>query len=510
MNKNRTRRVKRSVITTLILQVTTLICGLIVPRVLIGAYGSEAYGATTSIAQFLSYITLLEGGIGGVARAALYKPLADGDTNRISVIVNELKRFFRIIAYISIGYAILLACSFHNLSHIECYDWMTTFWLVLVIAISTFGQYFIGISYSALIQADQRIYILNTLSIITTIINAIMVIILIRLGSELILVKLVSSIVFLIKPMAMWLYVKKKYGLIQHPERDNDALNQKWTGLGHHIAYYIHSNTDVAVLTLLDNLKSVSVYSVYHMVTQNIQNVVSAFCSGMEPLFGDMIAKEEKEQLSDIFSFYETMISIICTILFSTVFVMIVPFISIYTKGIEDANYIRPFFAYMLTAATVIYCLRFPYSAVITAAGHFKQTRWGAYGEAIINILVSVLLVIKWGLIGVAIGTVTAMGFRMVYSAIYLSKHIIQRPIKAFIKRSIVNFACIGIICFVAHSFIQYIEVSNYILWIGCAVGVSVLGIIITIGINMSIYPQMTKRLLQTIRRFRKSVSLSE
>lgn len=499
MSKNRSGRVKRSVFTTLTLQLTTLVCGLIVPRVLLGAYGSEAYGATTAIAQFLSYITLLEGGIGGVARAALYKPLADGDTDHISVIVNELKRFFRVIAYISIGYAIILACTFKSFSHIECYDWMTSFWLVLVIAISIFGQYFIGISYSALIQADQRIYILNTLSIITTIINALLIVMLVQLGSDLILVKLVSSIVFLIKPTAMWLYVKKKYGLIQHPVRDKNALSQKWTGLGHHIAYYVHSNTDVAVLTLLDNLKSVSVYSVYHMVTQNIQNVVSALCSGMEPLFGDMIVKGEKDKLGETFSFYETMISIACTVLFSTVFVMIVPFISIYTKGVEDANYIQPLFAYLLTTATVIYCLRLPYIAAITAAGHFTQTKWGAYGEAIINILVSVILVWKFGLIGVAIGTVLAIGFRLVYSVVYLSMHILFRSISSFLKRMIVNAVTIVFSILCCNLFIPNMIMKNYFQWTCSASVVFIVSSIIAFVLNYIFYKKNVKKVIWTV-----------
>lgn len=499
MEKGRSGKVKKSVFTTLLLQIITLICGLIVPRALLGAYGSEAYGATTSIAQFLSYITLLEGGIGGVARAALYKPLADNNTNRISIIVYELKRFFRIIAYISIGYALILACTYKSLSHIECYDWMMSFCLVLVIAISTFGQYFIGISYSALIQADQRIYIINALSISTTIINALMVIVLVRLESSLIFVKLISSIVFLIKPTAMWLYVKRKYGLVQHPKRDSNALHQKWTGLGHHIAFYIHSNTDVAVLTLLDNLKSVSVYSVYHMVTQNIQNIISALCAGMEPLFGDMIAKEENKQLGDTFDFYENMISMACTVLFSTVYVMICPFVSIYTRGIDDINYIRPAFAYLLTTAAVIYCFRYPYTTLITAAGHFKQTKWAAYGEALLNILLSIILVWKLGLVGVAIGTVVAMGFRFIYSAIYLSTNILYRNTSVFVKRVLIN--ALIIICTVVCC--QYLTqnaiMQNYLQWALYAGVVFLISITLSLLFNMFFYKGTVKMIMGTI-----------
>lgn len=501
MNNGRKGKLKRSVVTTLILQAATLVCGLIVPRALIGAYGSEAYGATTSIAQFLSYITLLEGGIGGVARAALYKPLAEGDTYRISVIVHELKRFFRIIAYISIVYALILACSFKTLSHIEGYDWAASFWLVLTMAISTFGQYFIGISYSALIQADQRVYLVNALSIVTTVINALLVIILIHAGSGLLLVKLVSSLVFLIKPAAMWLYVRKKYGLISRPDRDHDALSQRWTGLGQHIAYYIHSNTDVAVLTLMKNLESVSVYSVHHMITQNIQNLISALCSGMEPLFGDMIARNERKTLEETVTFYETVTSISCSVLFSTVYIMIVPFIRIYTAGIEDADYIQPLFAVLLTSAAVVYCMYLPYISVITAAGHFRQTKWGAYGEAIINITVSVLLVWKMGLVGVAIGTIAATGFRTVYSVIYLARNIVFRPFLLFARRTAVNAVCIAGICLAGHCIIGGREITNYLQWtLWAAVSFALAGGI-TLGINLCFYPQTTIRLLRTVLR---------
>ena len=72
---------------------------------------------------------------------------------------------------------------------------------------------------------------------------------------------------------------------------------------------------------------------------------------------------------------------------------------------------------------------------MIIAAGHFKQTKIAAYGEAILNLTVSIILVFNFGLIGVAIGTVIATLFRFVYYAYYLSKNIFYRSISRFIKR---------------------------------------------------------------------------
>ena len=122
MKDQRERRAKLNIIVSLLGQFVTLACGLIVPRLLIGQFGSEAYGATTSISQFLAYITLLEAGIGGVARAALYKPLADCDMRQISAVVCEIKRFFRVIGYIFAAYVIVLACTFQRIADVRCFD----------------------------------------------------------------------------------------------------------------------------------------------------------------------------------------------------------------------------------------------------------------------------------------------------------------------------------------------------------------------------------------------------
>ena len=145
MITNREQRAKFNIFFTLIGQVITLVCGLVVPSLMIRAFGSEAYGATTSITQFLAYITLLEGGIGGVARAALYKPLAENDNKTISKVVREIQCFFRIIAVIFLVYVLILACSFKSISRVQSFDWLSTFFLVIVISIYTVAQYFIGI-----------------------------------------------------------------------------------------------------------------------------------------------------------------------------------------------------------------------------------------------------------------------------------------------------------------------------------------------------------------------------
>ena len=500
MTDSRQVRAKKNIATSLISQVVVLICGIIVPRLMIGAFGSEAYGATTSIAQFLAYITLLEGGVGGVARAVLYKPLAQGDMTSISSIINEVKHFFRVIAWIFVGYVLILACGFREISQLSCMDWISTFVLVIVISFSTFGQYFIGISHSILLQADQKTYITNALSIGATIFNAISTVILILLNCNIIVVKLVSSCIFFMRPVILSIYVKRHYSFLDKKTKsENTYLTQKWNGLGQHIAFFLHSNTDIAILTLLADLRTVAVYSVYNMIISHMQSLAISFSSGMEAIFGDMLVRNEKERLHSAFQTYETILSVVSIVLFSVALILIIPFVKLYTLGITDVEYIQPLFAVILILTAFSYCHRHPYHAMVIAAGHFKQTSAAAYGEAIINIVLSVLLVLKYGLVGVAVGTLVATWFRFVYYVFYLSKNIFHRKIKFFIKRFVINVISVACNCALGYFLISFFSIDNYLHWaISGAVLVAVIGIC-TLVINSVFFKKECSVLIKKI-----------
>ncbi len=488
MASSRQKKAKLNIATSLLGQFVALVCGLIVPRLMIGSFGSEVYGATASIAQFLSYITLLEGGIGGVARAALYKPLAENDALAISRVQSEIERFFRGVGYIFFAYVVVIACSFKYISHTEVLDWTTSFFLVMVISISTFGQYFIGISNSVLLQAAQKTYITQVINSLAVILNTVGIVVLVKLNCSIITVKLVSSCIFILRPIAMRLYVKRCYKLVSCKKTDEKHLEQKWDGLGQHIAYYLHSHTDIAVLTLFVNLKAVAVYAVYNMVIAHMQSLCTAFATGMEALFGDMLAKKEHEKLNKTFSYYETMISVVTITLFSVCAVLIVPFIKIYTKNVADADYIQPVFAILMIISTVLYCLRTPYHCIVIAAGHFKQTSWAAYGEAVINILLSILLVNWLGLCGVIIATVAATAFRLGYYVIYLAGNIVNRSVWLFVKRVCVNgLAFAGV--FVAGSLaVANLEMNNYLQWAIAGVIVTAIALAVVLLLNFLTY----------------------
>ena len=62
----RNKLLAKNTVASLIAQITTLICGFILPRLFLQHFGSEVNGLVNSIVQFLSVISFLELGVGAV------------------------------------------------------------------------------------------------------------------------------------------------------------------------------------------------------------------------------------------------------------------------------------------------------------------------------------------------------------------------------------------------------------------------------------------------------------
>lgn len=499
----RTRKIVYNSVTSLLLQFVTAVCGFVLPRFLISAFGSEINGAIASITQFLGYISLIESGVGGVTRAALYKPLAEKDNKRISGIFNATEKFFRGIAYVFIAYTVVLSVGFKYISNTEL-DWLFTALLVLVLSVSTFSQYYFGITYSVLFQADQKNYIGNVIQIVSVILNTVLSVMLIQLGCNILIIKAVSVMTYLIRPFFLRAIAKRTYQIDKRVVPDTAAIQQRWNGFGHHIAYYIHNNVDVMVITIFLGLKYSSVYSVYGMILMGIKSIVISLSGGSEAAFGDMIAKNETENLRRKFGLVETLSSMVVTVFFTVAGLLIFDFISIYTSGVRDIEYIIVPFGILFAISEALHCIKQNYHGLVLAAGHYKQTQRGAFVEAGINIVCSIVLSFAFGLSGIVLATVLSTCYRTLDYIFYLRKNIIFREIRVFVKRMAVN--CLSVISVIVVCIgVGFDIATDYFSWTAKAVAVFAIAFTLTTSWNMLFYSAELKGIVRQFFRPKKT-----
>ena len=497
----RKKRLLYNTVSSLVFQVVTIICGFIIPRLILNTYGSSVNGLVNSIVQFLGILAFLELGVGAVVQSALYKPLAEKKKDDVSKIISSANKFFRRLAKILLVYVIFLVI-FYPMFAAKEFDYAYTATLIVAISISSFAQYYFGIVNRLLLTADQRGYIQYTAQTIAVIGNTIACYVLIALGCSIQIVKLTTSIIYLIQPFAIYLYVRSHYQINTKIKYDKEPIPQKWNGIAQHVAAVILDGTDTVVLTLLSTLANVSIYSVYHLVVKGVKQLFLSMTNGITSLIGELWAKQELDELNNTFGWTEWVIHTGTVFVFGVTAVLIVPFVRVYTLGVHDADYIQPLFAALIVAANAGHCLRLPYNIMILAAGHYKQTQSNYIVAAVLNVVVSILAVKAWGLVGVAIGTLIAMGYQTIWMAWYDSKNLIKWPFKNFVKQLLVDIGTV-VVCSVASSIFSMGTVS-YLGWFINAVEVAIIWLVLMIVINLVLYKDKVLRLFNS---YTKSVN---
>lgn len=490
-------------ISPLIYQVTTITCGFILPRLILGYYGTEVNGLVNSITQFLAIISFLELGVGAVVQSSLYKPLADKDNITVSKVITSADKFFRRLGYILAIYVVVMLFYYPYLVK-QRFSFTFIATLIVAISIRSFAQYFFGIVNRLLLLADQKAYIQYIAQTAAVIANTTGCYILIAFDCSVQFVYGLTSLIFLLQPLAIHLYIKRDYALDRQIHYDVEPIKQKWNGVAQHIAAVILSSSDSIVLTTFSTLVNVSIYTVYYLPMSGARLMIMSMISGINALIGNLWAKQDLAELRKVFAWTEWSIHTGTTLIFTLTAILIVPFVQVYTHGVNDANYMQPLFGVLLVAANSGYCLRLPYNIMILAAGHYKQTQHNYIIAAVMNIAISIVCVMQFGLIGVAIGTLAAMVYQTVWMAWYNSKNFIQWPMKSFFKQMAVDaVSAVGI--FVAGSCFAMSTVS-YLSWIILATKVTIIGLFIVLGANIVFYRQNIQVIFLKMKRFFRKV----
>ncbi len=435
MNKSRVTFL--NTVSTLFSQLTLIVSGFVIPKFILNTFGSDVNGLVASLTQFLNYIALVEGGITGVITATLYGPLVSHDEKKINTILSVAKKFYKKIGIIFIVYALLLA-TIYPLVFNTGFSFMYVFLLTIILSISLVIQYMIALTYKTLLNADKKIYVVSFTQAAIQILGIILAFISIKVYPDIHVLKFLTGIVFILQPIIYSHYVHKHYNIVYVNTNNNALIKGRWSGFAINTAAFIHNSTDIAVLTIFTNLSVVSVYSVYALVTNGVKSIINSLVSSLNPTLGHAYAKKDFDELNQKLDLYEYIVFVLVSLAFGVTGLLITPFVSIYTSGLTDADYFQPVFGVLLVVSEALYLLKFPHLNLAYSANKFKEISLPAFIEAGLNIVVSLALVPFFGIIGVAIGTIVAMLYRLIFHVYYTSKIIPNRRQWVFYRKMII------------------------------------------------------------------------
>lgn len=422
-----------NMVSGLLLQLCTLISGFIIPKIILSYFGSEVNGLVSSLNQFLSYITLVEGGISGVIVANLYKPIVEKDESKISAILVTADKFYKKIGFLFIIYSLIVAVVYPLIFKSD-YSSAYVALLALILSLNLLIQYMFSLTLKSILNADKKGYIVSFTQMLIVVANIILALFSALVYPSIHLLKLISGSLFIMQPIVFGNYVKKHYTINWNANPDNSLIKERWNGFAINLAAFIHNSTDVTVLTIFTDLKTVSIYSVYCLVSNGLKQLVNACLTGIAHTVGQAYARGDYDEVNKKMDVYEYIVFILVFFFFTVASLLITPFVQLYTKGITDTNYFQPAFGILLLVSEALYLLKLPHMNLAYSANKFKEISVPSFIEAGLNILISVILVRKLGLIGVTFGTIVGMTYRTIFHVYYTSK-LIPRSQTIFYKK---------------------------------------------------------------------------
>ena len=443
-------RTQKNMISALTAQIVTIATGFLVQRYVLMTFGSDYNGLTSAVTQILQYLVLLEAGLTTASIQALYKPIIDKDYATISGILSATNR-----KLIKIGMAFFAALLISSLILPFVVGDEVEYWLAFSITLASGAgtgiTYMLVNKYQALLYADNKTGVVYNLTSFSNVLICIVKILFMQMGMSIVFVQAVTLLGVFFKVACLHIIFKRQYVEVSFSASPRyDLISKSNNVLVHQIAGFVNNNTDVLLITAFASLKSVSLYSVYNMVYAHINTFLqSVFAQAPLGFVGQSYAKD-REEFKKIYDTFEVGYIFIMFVILSAVMEMIIAFVGLYTKGVNDIEYRDCVLAELFFIAQVLNLVRVPSIVAINVSGHFKETQKGAIIEALVNLSVSIPMFFLIGIRGLLLGTIAAMCFRSVDITYYVYKNIRGKKMRFFFSKIALHFmmafVCIVII----------------------------------------------------------------
>lgn len=446
-------------------QVITIILGFFIPRLIMVNYGSEANGLIASIVQIISYFALLEAGVGAASLQALYKPVAENNRNHINSILAATSSYYKktgIYYFISV---VLLAIIYPLVIHSE----ISSVAIMAIILFSGLGgaiNYYFQGKFRILLIAEGKSYVETSIITVANILNNVVRIVLLMRGVDIIAVQASFFVLTLLQIVAFYFYSKKYYKWIDLSLKpDFAAIGQKNSVMVHELSYLIFRNTSVLILTIFTNLKIVSIYVMYNMIFTIVDNIVQTINGSIKSALGQSY-HEGKEAFVKFYDAYEVYFMSLIFAILTVVYIIILPFMELYTAGVNDVNYINAWLPVLFVVIKLLTNARTSSNNLITIAGHFRNTQFRSILESAINLGASIVFVIFFGIYGVLMGTIAALLYRSIDIVVYANRVLLERSPWVTFRRWLTNVAVFAAIVFVSSRFdLGITSYAGVILW---------------------------------------------
>lgn len=387
-------------------------------KIFLDCLGDEFIGLTGTLNNILGYLNLAEFGIGSCISFYFYKPLQSNNREVIQEILSVFGYLYRWIGIIILAGGIIISVFFPFIfSNADLGLGIIYFTFYTFLASSLIG-YFINYR-QILLTADQKNYLVAIYFQSGNIIKTALQIFLAYTYKNLYVWVAVEFIYdffcciilnWKINREYPWLKTDKNQGHILLKKYPSILTNTKQVFI-HQIKDFILSKSDELFVFIFVTLKMVAYYGNYTLIISKFSLLFKAALDGVNAGIGNLVAEGNKNHMINVFWELMTIRHFSAGFLCYSIYFFIEPFISLWL----GYNYIID---HRILILLVIYSYIYNSRGVVDAFNHahgLYADTWAAWTELIINIVITIIAGIFWGIIGILLGKLISVGIIVVF-----------------------------------------------------------------------------------------------
>lgn len=373
----------------------------------ISKYGVAVNGLKQTGTQLLSYLSLIEAGIGASYVYNMYSPIASGDYKKISELYAGFKKSIHIAVVEMLLVALLISFVYPIFINDSSMTYMFMVSIFALLSIKSILPYLISYVPKYMIIAKEHRYKTELIAGVTNAIIYISEIILItKTTISIQLLLMVCICISFFSGIVYYMSMKKLYSnkISKHVIPDVSPKRMSKDVLAHNISGLIFNSTDNVIISILSSLKNVTIYSNYNLIVNQVSAIFQSVYDGVTASLGIKIINKDSNSYSvfrEMLSFTLFVASFVATVFI----VMINDFVTLWVGRELIVGKLNVFlFGFILYCGILMPCI----NSARNACGLYKESKNFTIFQAALNLTITLILVPRMGLTGALLGTFIA------------------------------------------------------------------------------------------------------
>ncbi len=467
---DKTRNSLRNSIYGIVFRLINLAGAFVVRTLMIHIMGIEFMGLDGLFSSILQLLSLAELGFSSAIVFKLYKPLADGDDERVCALLRYYRTIYRVIGAIILILGLILIPFLSNFINGDVPAGVNIYVLYMIYLLNACLSYWLFAYRTAILSAAQRNDLQSKVSSLVLLLKYIVQIILLLACKNYYTYVLVIPLTTILTNIGNMLITRKHFPQYtcsgQLSKNDKKEINKKVTALMYNkLGVTMINGSQSIIISSFMNLAMLGIYNSYYYIFSMLYSFFDIFHTSIAGGIGNSIVTETKEKNYILFrriSFANNWVVAWCSICLLCLYR---PFMLIW---VGEENTLPNLFSLLMALYFYIWMVRFITSIFKSAQGLWVEDRFRALIEGIVTVGLGIVLVNLIGIYGVVISTIAAqLIISMPWETYVLYKKYFNISIKYFYGDLLLRFiisALAGIASFLLCSLINISPVFNLIL----------------------------------------------